>query len=166
MNLYEKWQHDGTDFTDQGSYNAYWAAYFEREKSVYQKILAEKTTELKGTLSELATYYNMSALEMVGFLDGINTSLKEEVNLEEVVEETEIFAEIEYEKLLFNMYKAKAEWLYELEEWEDIFDEETRGRIKREYYKSASVRVEKTPGRNEPCPCGSGKKYKKCCLNK
>lgn len=21
-------------------------------------------------------------------------------------------------------------------------------------------------GRNEPCPCGSGKKYKKCCLNK
>lgn len=20
--------------------------------------------------------------------------------------------------------------------------------------------------RNEPCPCGSGKKYKKCCLNK
>ena len=21
-------------------------------------------------------------------------------------------------------------------------------------------------GRNEPCPCGSGKKYKKCCLAK
>ncbi len=25
------------------------------------------------------------------------------------------------------------------------------------------VRVEKQVGRNEPCPCGSGKKYKKCC---
>jgi preprotein translocase subunit SecA len=24
------------------------------------------------------------------------------------------------------------------------------------------VRVEKTPGRNEPCYCGSGKKYKQC----
>ena len=24
----------------------------------------------------------------------------------------------------------------------------------------------KKVGRNEPCPCGSGKKYKKCCLNK
>lgn len=23
--------------------------------------------------------------------------------------------------------------------------------------------VEKKIGRNEPCPCGSGKKYKKCC---
>jgi len=22
---------------------------------------------------------------------------------------------------------------------------------------------EATPGRNDPCPCGSGKKYKKCC---
>ncbi|RCV63967.1 hypothetical protein C5S53_11155 [Methanophagales archaeon] len=21
-------------------------------------------------------------------------------------------------------------------------------------------------GRNDPCPCGSGKKYKKCCLRK
>lgn len=25
-----------------------------------------------------------------------------------------------------------------------------------------TVRVEATPGRNDPCPCGSGKKYKKC----
>ena len=23
----------------------------------------------------------------------------------------------------------------------------------------------KKPGRNQPCPCGSGKKYKKCCLH-
>jgi hypothetical protein len=27
-----------------------------------------------------------------------------------------------------------------------------------------TVKAEKTPGRNDPCPCGSGKKYKKCCL--
>ena len=26
-----------------------------------------------------------------------------------------------------------------------------------------SVRKEAEPGRNDPCPCGSGKKYKKCC---
>jgi uncharacterized protein len=26
----------------------------------------------------------------------------------------------------------------------------------------ATRRVEPTPGRNEPCPCGSGRKYKKC----
>ena len=28
--------------------------------------------------------------------------------------------------------------------------------------KPETRRVEKTPGRNDPCPCGSGKKYKKC----
>jgi len=29
--------------------------------------------------------------------------------------------------------------------------------------KSQPVCVEKKPGRNDPCPCKSGKKYKKCC---
>ena len=29
-----------------------------------------------------------------------------------------------------------------------------------------TIRVEKKPGRNEPCPCQSGKKFKKCCINK
>jgi preprotein translocase subunit SecA len=29
--------------------------------------------------------------------------------------------------------------------------------------KKSPVRREKKVGRNDPCPCGSGKKYKKCC---
>ncbi|MDE5618015.1 MAG: SEC-C domain-containing protein [Clostridia bacterium] len=29
--------------------------------------------------------------------------------------------------------------------------------------KAETVRKEKQPGRNDPCPCGSGKKYKNCC---
>jgi len=29
--------------------------------------------------------------------------------------------------------------------------------------KGAPLRTEKT-GRNSPCPCGSGKKYKRCCM--
>lgn len=29
--------------------------------------------------------------------------------------------------------------------------------------KAATVRQEKTPSRNDPCPCGSGVKFKKCC---
>jgi len=32
--------------------------------------------------------------------------------------------------------------------------------------KHAVVIKEKQPGRNDPCPCGSGKKYKKCCIDK
>lgn len=30
-----------------------------------------------------------------------------------------------------------------------------------ETYRRETAKV----GRNEPCPCGSGKKHKKCCLN-
>ncbi len=29
--------------------------------------------------------------------------------------------------------------------------------------KPLSVAIKKKPGRNDPCACGSGKKYKKCC---
>ncbi|MDP2562934.1 PBPRA1643 family SWIM/SEC-C metal-binding motif protein [Psychrobium sp. 1_MG-2023] len=29
--------------------------------------------------------------------------------------------------------------------------------------KPQTTRFEKTPNRNDPCSCGSGKKYKKCC---
>ena len=32
--------------------------------------------------------------------------------------------------------------------------------------KKAPVRKEKKVGPNDPCPCGSGKKYKKCCMHK
>ena len=47
-----------------------------------------------------------------------------------------------------------------------VFPELTEERRK-ELYKiqkaSGTVRKEKEPGRNDPCPCGSGKKYKHCC---
>jgi preprotein translocase subunit SecA len=32
----------------------------------------------------------------------------------------------------------------------------------REQHKPEPIRVEKRVGRNDPCPCGSGKKYKNC----
>jgi hypothetical protein len=35
-----------------------------------------------------------------------------------------------------------------------------------DYEHPHQVHVAHQPGRNEPCPCGSGKKFKKCCLGK
>ncbi len=163
MSLYEQWQEVGTDFNTQNEYDAYWKKYFAKEKDVYQKILASKNNVIEGKLIELAEANDMSAMEYVGFIDGINTSLKAEINVEELTEESEINAEIDFEKLLFNMHAAKASWLYELEEWEDIFDEEKRKEIRKEYMKSKTVVKGEKIGRNDPCPCGSGKKYKKCC---
>ena len=66
------------------------------------------------------------------------------------------------EKLYKNMVDAKADWLYELPMWNDIFDPETKKRLYLEQKKSGTVIVGKKVGRNDPCPCGSGKKYKNC----
>jgi len=47
----------------------------------------------------------------------------------------------------------------------NFMDMKTSGALpRRRSTKAVPVRVEKKVGRNEPCPCGSGKKYKKCCL--
>ena len=40
---------------------------------------------------------------------------------------------------------------------------EARKEIEKAYKKTKTVVKEKTVGRNDACPCGSGKKYKKCC---
>ncbi len=32
--------------------------------------------------------------------------------------------------------------------------------------RSTPVRAAPTPGRNDPCPCGSGRKYKQCCIDR
>lgn len=40
---------------------------------------------------------------------------------------------------------------------EDISD------VERLLHPPEPYRSEKTVGRNDPCPCGSGKKFKKCC---
>jgi uncharacterized protein YecA (UPF0149 family) len=54
--------------------------------------------------------------------------------------------------------------LYSLEQWTEILTEDQRKSIKKDYNKSKTIVKEKKIGRNEPCPCGSGKKYKRCCL--
>ena len=40
-------------------------------------------------------------------------------------------------------------------------------KIEREWNKHVKqpIQVQKKPNNNEPCPCGSGMKYKKCCKN-
>lgn len=40
------------------------------------------------------------------------------------------------------------------------------GRIQLNRLMNSKVELETKVGRNDPCPCGSGRKYKKCCLGK
>ena len=50
-----------------------------------------------------------------------------------------------------------------IEEKIRVLTEEKMVQIVKDFKRSKTVHKEKEPGRNDPCPCGSGKKYKKCC---
>ncbi len=141
----------------------FWGDYFKIEKEIYEQLLTDPDVEVKGTVKELAEKYGQDVMTMVGFLDGINDSLKVENPIETMEEDTVVSLGFDKEKLYKNMVDAKADWLYELPQWDSIFDEETKKRLYREQKQSGTIRKEKKIGRNDPCPCGSGKKYKKCC---
>ena len=110
----------------------FWSVYFNIEKNIYEQLLEDPDTEVKGTVRELAEKYGQDIMTMTGFLDGINDSLKTPNPIETMTEDTEVSLGFDKEKLYKNMVDAKADWLYELPQWERIFDEETRRRLYRE----------------------------------
>jgi len=167
MALLKEWQKIAYDETkDKGTLQKFWANYFNLEKSVYEKLLTNPDEEVKGTVKELAEKYGLSVMEMTGFLDGINDSLTAPNPIDEMVEDTVVSLKFDKERLYKNMVDAKADWLYELPQWKEIFDEETLKRLYLEQKKSGTIVKGPKIGRNDPCPCGSGKKYKYCCGKK
>ncbi len=139
----------------------FWKEYFDTETEIYKKILQSKPR--KNTVKGYAEKYGVDLMTMVGFLDGINDSLKEKNPLEEIEEDSEVNLNYEKELLYKNMVEAKAEWLYTLPQWDDLIPEERRKELYKEQKRSKTVIKGEKIGRNDPCPCGSGKKYKKCC---
>ena len=142
---------------------AIWDKYFEQEKAIYQQLLAAPEKVVSGTVQELADKYGMELNYMVGFLDGINESLKEPNPIEEMEADTVVKLPIDLESLYYHMVEAGADWLYELPEWDELLTPERRKELYRDQKKSGTIVKERKVGRNEPCPCGSGKKYKYCC---
>ena len=142
---------------------AIWDKYFEQEKAIYQQLLAAPEEVVSGTVQELADKYGMELNYMVGFLDGINESLKEPNPIEEMEADTVVKLPIDLESLYYHMVEAGADWLYELPEWDELLTPERRKELYREQKKSGTIVKERKVGRNEPCPCGSGKTYKYCC---
>lgn len=142
---------------------AIWDKYFEQEKAIYQQLLAAPEKVVSGTVQELADKYGMELNYMVGFLDGINESLKEPNPIEEMEADTVVKLPIDLESLYYHMVEAGADWLYELPEWDELLTPERRKELYREQKKSGTIVKERKVGRNDPCPCGSGKKYKYCC---
>ena len=167
MELLKKWRETAYSQTaNKGDLQRLWDDYFQKEKEIYAQLLTNPDEEVKGTVRELAEKYDVDIMTMTGFLDGINDSLKEANPIEEMEEDTQVSLVFEKELLYKNMVAAGADWLYELPEWEPIFDEDKRKALYREQKCSTTIVKPDKVYPNDPCPCGSGKKYKKCCGKK
>lgn len=164
MGLLQDWREYayGVDINSKAG-KAIWAKYFNEEKAVYEQLLDKPDEVVTGTVQELAQKYNMELKYMVGFLDGINDSLNTPNPIEEMDENTQVSLDFDLEKLYYHMVEAKADWLYELPAWEKLLTPERRKELYKQQKSSGTVVREKKIGRNDPCPCGSGKKYKFCC---
>ena len=115
MALLEQWQKIAyNEKTDRGELQRFWQRYFLLEKGVYEKLLTNPDEKVEGTVKELADKYNLSVMEMTGFLDGINESLKTPNPIEDMDENTQVSLDIDLEQLYYHMVEAKADWLYEL----------------------------------------------------
>lgn len=163
MTLLETWRKKAYESEARNS-KEFWGNYFMIEQGIYEKLLANPEDVCKGTVKELAEKFGTNIEIFTGFLDGINDSLKNPNPIETMDEETEVCLDMDLEKLYYNMVGAKAEWLYNLKEWDALLTEERRKELYKEQKRSTTV-VNESPkvGRNDPCPCGSGKKYKFCC---
>lgn len=164
MTLLETWRTQAySEETNEQESTAFWTNYFQIEKGIYEKILSQPEVVVEGSVKGLAEKFGCDLNIMVGFLDGINDSLTHQNPIEEMDENTLVNLGYDREKLYYNMVEAKAEWLYNLPMWDSLLSSERRKELYREQKRSTTVVKEQKVYPNDPCPCGSGKKYKKCC---
>ena len=104
MGLLKDWRDHAyglDDRTPEGK--QFWLNYFQIEKGIYEQLLKEPEKKVTGTVKELAEKYETTIEIMTGFLDGIDESLKQSNNLDDITEDSEVTIDIDTEKLYMNM---------------------------------------------------------------
>lgn len=91
MALLDEWKAVAYDNKqDRYHLEKFWDDYFKKEKGVYEILLKEPEKVYKGTVHELAENFGLTDLEMAGFLDGIQESLKEENPIDTMEADTQV----------------------------------------------------------------------------
>ena len=164
MTLMKEWDKLAQQYNaNQKMAQDFWTDYYMKEKAVYEQLLTPPVEAHTGTVAELAEKFGMDEVYFGAFLDGINESIKQANPVDEIERDSVVNIDIDLEKLYYNMVAAKADWLYELPQWDELLSQERREELYKEQKRSMTVRKPKKVMPNDPCPCGSGKKYKKCC---
>jgi len=163
MALYDAWKRLALDVQGQ-PVKRVWDEFSIKEKAAFASILKDKATSVEGTVAELAEKFRMTAVQMCQFLEGINECVDNIPDVETIEEDTAVKLEFDFKRLYKQMVEYKAEPLYTLPEWNGIFTDEEQKTLYTEQKRSHTIiRNAEKVGRNDPCPCGSGKKHKKCC---
>ena len=105
---------------------------------VYEQITPESNTE-KTVLTNKTKNVKTGTI-----MDGINNELEEITDSETTLDSNNSLNKLDVSSL----------------------DAATIKRLMDYQNRKPSVREYKKIGRNDPCPCGSGKKFKNCCMNK
>ena len=122
MALLQEWRDVAySQEADKAQLQKFWTNYFLIEKGIYEKLLTNPDEVVRGTVKDLADKFEVEVMTMVGFLDGINDSLKVQNPIEEMDENTEVNLGFDKELLYKNMVDANADWLYELPQGDDFF---------------------------------------------
>ena len=159
MSYFSEWEQLIKNQT-KATFNDFWIKYSRTEKRIYNSLLDNPGKIIMGKFSELVQKYHADPVIFMGFLDGINNSLNEKQNLENLNDDSDIKLDINLERLYLNMLGAKADYLYNLPQWDDILTKEKKREILKTHRKRNTVVKNNKIGRNDSCPCGSGKKYK------
>ncbi len=164
MSYFSEWQTRIEDSTDREQYQAFVQNYYELETEAYRRILGGYPATVSGAAADVAGQlgFDGDMVTFLGFLDGINETLRQALDLADIADGTAIALDIDFEKLYVKMHEAKADWLYGLEAWDNVLDAARRADLAKAWRQS-KIAVSSKVGRNDPCPCGSGKKFKQCC---
>lgn len=138
----------------------------------------EKTREMKSLIQFLQQYYHLTAEDIEDLNEQLNTMILNNASLNQAVEffqhqfefpDFEFINDLAYH--LTELMNHSRRWMLKGHTPKEI----SQGRKPVIALSSAQnsqpstnvidFKSRKAIGRNDPCPCGSGKKYKKCCLN-
>ena len=163
MSLYTESKKVVVFFVQTKGEDEFWKELNSVQQKIIPVVLKNHTEIMEGSVEDLAKKFDVSTISFVGFLDGINSSLKEAIDLESLTEDTNVKLDINFEKLYIDMLQGNIDDFFNLPEWNIIFPKNKLTDLKLTYGVSKTIENPNKVKRNDPCPCGSGKKYKHCC---
>ncbi|WOV84774.1 SEC-C metal-binding domain-containing protein [Sporosarcina jeotgali] len=139
--------------------------YMLNQESVIFAIAVLSGTKLESAEKALfENYYNVPPYLKDWVLEALAHQLSDKTFplIDTYIEDGGISAEIDMDLVSYSLYTIKGKKHPEMTDWKTSYENKRNRRMK-SISGFAPVKNEVKIGRNDPCPCGSGKKYKKCC---